>query len=122
MGVLNKCYLQFETAFWDHDVDWIEYVPSSSNFGHWTQWVSFQQAANQPILLGFNSGKRGEAIESLSDQEIVESAMTTLKTIYGENIPDPISHQITRWKSDPYSQGSYSYNRVDATPEMQYPS
>lgn len=118
MGILNKCYLQFETAFWDNDIDWIEYIPSTANFGHWTQWVSFQQAANQPILLGFNSGQRGEALESMTDEQIVESAMATLRTIYGDAIPDPTSHQITRWKSDPYTKGSYSYNKVGSTPQM----
>lgn len=118
MGVLNKCYLEFETVFWEQNVDWIEYIPESSNYGEWTQWISFAQAAKKPVLLGFNSAKRGEEIESWRDEEIIESAMKTLRTIYGENIPNPKSHQITRWKSEPYVKGAYSYNKVGSTPSM----
>jgi monoamine oxidase len=44
--------------------------------------------------------------------------MKTLRTIYGENIPHPKSHQITRWKSQPYAKGAYSYNKVGSTPSM----
>ena len=53
MGLLNKCYLRFDKAFWPDGVDLLECI--SSKHGEWTEWVSFQQAVKQPILLGFNS-------------------------------------------------------------------
>lgn len=114
MGVLNKCYLRFEGAFWPTDVDWLEYI--SANHGEWTEWVSFQRVARQPILLGFNAADQGQQIEAGSDQAIVASAMDTLKTIFGPDISDPIDAQITRWASDPFALGSYSYNALGATP------
>lgn len=116
MGVLNKCYLRFPTVFWSADVDWLEYI--SARHGEWTEWVSFNRAANMPILLGFNAADRGRAIETWSDEQIVASAMQTLRTIYGVSIPEPIDYQITRWASDPFSLGSYSYNPVGAVPKM----
>lgn len=116
MGVLNKCYLRFPNVFWSADADWLEYV--SEKHGEWTEWVSFKQSANMPILLGFNAADRGRAIEVWSDKQIVESAMETLRTIYGGSIPEPIDYQITRWASDPFSLGSYSYNLVGAAPKI----
>lgn len=116
MGVLNKCYLRFAEPFWPTDVDWIEYIPA--RHGAWTEWVSFMQAANLPVLLGFNAADRGREIEAWSDQAIVASAMRTLRTIYGEDIPEPLDHQITRWATDPFALGAYSYNPVGATPDM----
>jgi monoamine oxidase len=116
MGVLNKCYLRFEEAFWPTDVDWIGYV--SEKHGEWTEWVSFMRASNIPVLLGFNAADRGREIESWSDRQIVESAMQTLATIYGLDIPKPIDYQITRWATDPFSLGSYSYNPVGTEPSM----
>jgi monoamine oxidase len=116
MGVLNKCYLRFPSVFWPEDVDWLEYIPS--RHGEWTEWVSFKHVADQPILLGFNAADRGKAIEALSDAQIVASAMETLKTIFGDGIPEPIEAQITRWASDPFSLGSYSYNAVGASPKL----
>ncbi|WOD38259.1 flavin monoamine oxidase family protein [Nodosilinea sp. E11] len=116
MGVLNKCYLRFPDVFWSADVDWLEYV--SARHGEWTEWVSFKQAANLPVLLGFNAADRGRAIEAWSDEQVVASAMQTLRTIHGVSIPEPVDYQITRWASDPFSLGSYSYNPVGAVPKM----
>ncbi len=116
MGVLNKCYLRFPDVFWTADVDWLEYI--SASHGEWTEWVSFKRVANMPILLGFNAAEQGRAIEAWSDQQIVASAMQTLRKIYGVSIPDPIDYQITRWATDPFSLGSYSYNPVGAVPRM----
>lgn len=115
-GVLNKCYLRFQEAFWPGDVDWLGYV--SPVAGAWTEWVSFKRAANVPILLGFHAADRGREIEAWSDQQIVASAMETLRVIFGAAIPEPIGYQITRWAADPFSLGSYSFNAVGSTPEM----
>lgn len=80
--------------------------------------MSFKRSANAPILLGFNAADRGRAIEQMSEVQIVASAMQTLKTIFGAEIPSPIDYQLTRWASDPFALGSYSFNRVGSTPTM----
>jgi monoamine oxidase len=116
MGVLNKCYLRFTHAFWPEDMDWLEYV--SAKHGEWTEWVSFHRTVKKPILLGFNAADRGREIESWSDEQIVASAMETLKTIFGTEIPQPIDWQITRWASDPNARGSYSFDALGSTPKM----
>lgn len=116
MGVLNKCYLRFEQAFWPDDIDWLEYI--SAQHGEWTEWVSFQRVVKKPILLGFNAADRGREIEAWSDEQIVASAMKTLRNIFGTDIPQPIDWQITRWFSDPYARGSYSYHAIGSTPKM----
>ncbi|MDE2431140.1 MAG: FAD-dependent oxidoreductase, partial [Burkholderiales bacterium] len=118
MGILNKCYLRFPKAFWDTKVDWINYIPDSSRYGQWGEWVSLARPAGQPILLGFNAAAFGREIESWNDQQIVASAMSTLKIMYGKNIPDPTDSMITRWGSDPYAMGAYSCNILGSTPEM----
>jgi monoamine oxidase len=116
MGVLNKCYLRFDRAFWPDDVDWLEYIPS--RHGEWTEWVSLLRSTGKPVLIGFNAADQGTAMEALSDPQIVDSAMATLRTIFGNQIPAPQSYQITRWASDPFSYGSYSFLPVGATPAM----
>jgi monoamine oxidase len=118
MGVLNKCYLRFPEVFWSVNVDWLEYV--SEKPGEWTEWVSFNHVANMPILLGFNAADRGREIEAWSDTQIVASAMEVLRKIYGVGIPEPTDYQITRWATDPFSLGSYSYNPVGSLPRMRH--
>lgn len=116
MGVLNKCFLRFEKAFWPTDVDWLEVIPTQH--GHWAEWISFMRATKWPVLLGFNAADRGREIEGMSDADIVQDAMQTLQRIYGNNIPQPIDFQITRWAQDPFSLGSYSFNQVGYKPNQ----
>ncbi|MEU9047619.1 MULTISPECIES: NAD(P)/FAD-dependent oxidoreductase [unclassified Kitasatospora] len=117
MGVLNKCYLRFPTVFWP-DTDWLMYVPSVDRYGQWGQWINLNRAVGQPVLLGFNAADFGRTIEGWSDTQIVDGAMTTLRTLFGGDIPQPVDFQISRWASDPFARGSYSYNKVGSTPAM----
>lgn len=116
MGVLNKCYLRFPRAFWPDTADWLEVVPK--RHGEWTEWVSFQRVLGQPVLLGFSAADQGRAIEALPDKQIVAQAMATLRTIFGKRIPEPTDYQLTRWASDPFACGSYSFCPVGYTPEL----
>ncbi|WP_229218875.1 flavin monoamine oxidase family protein [Rugamonas brunnea] len=118
MGLLNKCCLRFPTAFWDTETDWLNYVPDGSHYGQWAEWVSLARPTGLPILLGFNAAAFGREIESWSDNEIIASAMATLRTMYGQAIPEPVDALITRWGADPYARGAYSCNVLGSTPGM----
>ena len=107
MGVLNKCYLKFPRVFWDPRPQLLGYVGAAR--GQWAEWCNMHRFTRQPVLLGFNAGSFGEQLESQSDEEVVSSAMTVLRTIYGGSVPSPTGARVTRWKSDPFSRGSYSH-------------
>ncbi len=116
MGVLNKCCLKFSRAFWPEKVDWLEYI--SAKRGEWVEWFSFMRIAKQPILVGYNTAEFGHKIEQWTNEEIVESAMKTLRTLYGRQTPDPLDFQITRWAADPFALGAYSFNALGSEPKM----
>lgn len=116
MGLMNKCYLRFETAFWPGDVDWLEAVPLRR--GWFTEWLSLSRVTGHPVLLGFVSGSAARQMEQLSDAEIVEQALSTLRRMFARDVPAPLSYQITRWGADPYAQGSYSYAAVGVSPSQ----
>ncbi len=107
MGVYNKLFLHFDKIFWDKNIDLI----SLQNFNNtpWLSWLNLSQVINAPILCCVYGGEIAKEYEKLTDREIVNSAMDVLKKIYGKNIPNPSKYYITRWFSDPYSRGSYSY-------------
>lgn len=113
MGLLNKTYLRFPEAFWGDESDLLGYIGERK--GEWAEWLNIYKYTGQPILLGFNAGRYGRQIEKLTDEQIVGAAMKTLRTIYGDDIPDPIASLITRWASDPLAGGSYSYLPPGAT-------
>jgi len=115
MGVLNKCVLRFNRAFWPGQYDWLGFIPGANAKGQWAEWISLLRPLGQPVLVGFNAADFGRQIEAWTDRQIVASAMLTLRQIYGSQIPEPVGYQITRWVSDPFSAGAYSYVPVGAT-------
>lgn len=116
MGVLNKCWLRFDTVRWPQTVDWIEWIGPKD--GVWAEWVSLAPSLKAPVLLGFNAGNQARDIETLTDDETTASAHEALKAMFGNAFPAPISGQVTRWAKDRYSLGSYSFNNVGMTPRM----
>jgi monoamine oxidase len=109
-GLLNKTFLRFPEAFWPKQPEIINYI--SSNKGEWNEWLNIFHYTNQPILLGFNAASYARTVESFSDEKTVQDAMRVLRQIFGNNIPNPNAWQITRWASDPFAFGAYSFNAV----------
>jgi len=116
MGLLNKCFLRFPRVFWPADRDWLESIGPVP--GLWGEWMSYARSLGKPILVGFNAADVGRKVETWSDRKTVDSAMETLRRIYGNSIPDPVGYQITRWAADPFSLGSYSFNALGSRPTM----
>jgi monoamine oxidase len=116
MGLLNKCFLRFPKVFWAADRDWLQSIGPVP--GLWAEWVSYARPLGIPILVGFNAADVGREVETWSDRKTVDSAMVTLRRIYGSGIPDPVGYQITRWAADPFSLGSYSFNALGSRPGM----
>lgn len=111
-GTLNKVWMHFAQAFWDTNKDVIGYV--SEPKGQFSEFFYFPELKDGKVLIGFNAGSYGEAIEALSDEQIIDHAMATLTIMYGTQIPRPDQYKISRWHSDPYAKGSYGYLRVGA--------
>ena len=56
MGLMDKLWLEFPTAFWTNDLqsDWISYV--SDTPGQWVETLNVYKYTNKPVLLMFNVG------------------------------------------------------------------
>jgi monoamine oxidase len=108
MGVLNKLYLRFPEGFWqDAEAEFLGYIGERT--GEWADWIDIARYTGAPVLMAFNAGSFGTAIEALPDEVLVAQAMQVLRTIFGERIPDPEEWRATRWSSDPLARGSYSH-------------
>jgi monoamine oxidase len=68
--------------------------------------------------MGFVAADFARHVETWTNEQIVARVMDILRKIYGKNrqIPDPVNFHITRWGSDPYARGSYSFMKVHSTP------
>ena len=106
MGVLNRTSLLFDDVFWAPDVEWIGYL--SEQKGEWSETLNLYPYQQQPVLAMFNAGSFGAEVEQYSDDELTGRAVAALRAIFGD-VPDPVDSVSTRWVSDPWTKGSYSY-------------
>ena len=112
VGVLSKTFLRFDRVFWPDDVDWIGYVGERP--GHWGQWLSLAPLG-APVLLGFNTGAHGRAVEALSEKAVIDEAYASLRGMFGAKARRPLQALTSAWSRDQWARGSYSYNSVGTT-------
>jgi len=115
MALMNKAYLLFDEPFWDKEKEWLLFFPPKNAPHETFEALNYYNKTKQPILLFFSVGDFAKELEQRSDQKIIARIMETLKSAYGNNIPEPTSVLITRWGSDPFSRGSYSFPSITAS-------
>ena len=81
MGVLDKLYLRFEEAFWD-DKSWILTLRDDLPLGQFTQWMNLEKYLGEPILCAFNGGAAALSLADKSDEQVLETALETLRAAY----------------------------------------
>lgn len=111
-GLLNKCVLIFEKAFWGSEVEFIERIDAMGGF---EEILSLMPAAKAPVLYGFNAADYAEDLEKRTDEQTCGEMLARLRTIW-DDAPNYLGCFVSRWGLDPYSKGSYSYT----TPLMGY--
>jgi len=115
MGVLNKVYFVFPEVFWDDEYDWIAQIPDEK--GHWVYFANLHNLTGEPVLLAFNTGSYAREIDSeSSDEIIIQQGMDVLQEIYDDSVlPRPLYANVTRWGSDDFAGGSYSFHGIGST-------
>ena len=106
MGILNRTVLLFDEPFWDRDTEWIGYAGEQP--GQWSETLNLYPYLGRPVLAMFNPGSFGAETEQHSDAELTSRAVEALKAMFGD-VPEPVDAVSTRWGSDPWTRGSYSY-------------
>ncbi len=110
MGLLNKCVLRFDRAFWPADMDWIDFLGPVET--RWADWANYLPATGQPLLVGFNAARMAEEVEAWTDRDTAASAISALRSMFGSSVPEALGAQISRWRQDPFALGAYSFNVV----------
>jgi monoamine oxidase len=113
MGLLNKCVLRFDRAFWPTDKDWIDFLGPVENL--WADWTNYLPATGQPVIVGFNAARMAEDVEGWSDRDTTASALAALRSMFGSAVPDPMGSMISRWRQDRFALGAYSFKAVGSS-------
>jgi len=133
-GNLNKVVLEFSSIFWneeydvsgrvvhetDHPETRLPFPPRDSftfedrRGEFFTCWALNRNLLdNRPILVFIISGNAANNIEKCQDSQVIDCLVHVLRGMY-DDVPDPIRGVVTKWKSDPFACGSYSYVAIGA--------
>ena len=64
----------------------------------------------------FNVGDTARRFSNLSDQEVMNSAMETIRKWYPQ-VPNYVNFKRSNWSKDPYTCGTWTFMKVGSSPE-----
>ncbi|MGO1539598.1 MAG: flavin monoamine oxidase family protein [Leucobacter sp.] len=115
MNAFEKVVLHFPQKFWDEGVYAIRRQGDAAKW--WHSWYDLTSEGGTPTLLTFAAGPCAQEVRRWSTEAITESAVRSLREIYGDRVPPPLHAQVTSWADDPFARGAYAYMTVGSSPE-----
>jgi len=104
---VNKFLLGWKKPFWDTDLQYIGYTPETK--GKFNYFLNIKKFTPSNGLMTFAFGDYATVTESMTDNQIIREIMLNLKSIYGNDIPNPSNFLRTKWGQNINSYGAYSY-------------
>ncbi|OAP63916.1 hypothetical protein AYL99_03143 [Fonsecaea erecta] len=128
-GLLNKVILVFEKPFWDVGRDMFGLLRAPRN-GQGNDQSDYKEGRGQfylfwncidtsglPVLIALMAGEAAHEAERLGDEVLVGQCLEQLRNVFGAvNVPMPMESIVTRWGSDRFARGTYSYVAAEARP------
>ncbi|KAL1496929.1 hypothetical protein ABEB36_007979 [Hypothenemus hampei] len=114
-GHIDKIFLDYEKPFWVWSEGSIKFAWSPDELSHRTDWtkglVSVEEVeGSRHVLCAFICGPESIVMEHCSDEEVAEGVTKVLRQFTGDaSLPYPCTILRSKWTSDPYFCGSYSY-------------
>lgn len=113
VGQINKVFLLFDAPFWPIDTQYFGF--HSPQRGRYAYFLSYRKFSNFNCLVTFGFGQQGEAVEQMSESQLIADVTPALKTMFGAAAKAPRRAIATRWNGDPYARGAYSFAGVNFT-------
>jgi monoamine oxidase len=116
-GNVVKILLRFSTKWWadnsGRDLADLSFLFSNARVPTW--WT--QHPAEHPVLTGWYSGPKADAVPLLAPRELVHMGLASVAEIFGLPIErltrELVAATAINWGNDPFARGAYSY----ATPK-----
>ncbi len=122
-GKANKVFLFWDTPFWEEGsgsikLAWTDQEYDIKSPKEWYKRIfGFDEVLNnRNVLVGWISGNEAEVMESLLDDDIIETCTQLIRQFLGNPaIPRPSKIIRSNWCSNPFTLGSYSYRGFQTT-------
>lgn len=115
MGLLNKLVFTFSSAFWPKSYD--HFANLSEETGVLGEIANLQKLYGHSGLLLFLAGRPAWLRESWNDGQLRQEAWQILQRLF-PGATSPVAFRATRWGSDPFARGSYSYLPPGVSPHL----
>lgn len=109
MGTENRVAMVFHNVFWPENTHFLRPV-----FGNYT-FANLHALMGNNVLCAWVRPASIDLVEKMSDEETMADVEGVLRSLFPGGYEPPASYHVTRWKSDPYSRGAYSFVKVGAT-------
>lgn len=119
-GNVDKIFLDYAKPFWVWKEGGIKFAWSSDELAHRTDWtrglVSIEEVDNSKhVLCAFICGPESVVMEHATDEEVAEGITRLLRQFTGDaSLPYPSTILRSKWASDPYFCGSYSFMNLNS--------
>jgi monoamine oxidase len=117
-GNYEKLAMRFDKFYWPQDKQRFNYL-SEGEPSLFNAWLNTGHYTGTPIIVAYHAGRRARTINQWSDGQLLESALTVMQRLFGDEfgtIPMPQDYLRTNWQNDPFSNGSYSFDQIGQLP------
>ncbi|CAN1179777.1 Polyamine oxidase 1 [Linum perenne] len=109
MTVYTKIFLKFPYKFWPTGPGTEFFLYTHIQRGYYPIWQHLENVyPGSNILLVTVPHDESRRIEQLGDEAVVAEAMSVLRNMFGDDIPEAESVLVPKWWSDRFYKGSYS--------------
>ncbi|KAL8944224.1 MAG: hypothetical protein Q9211_000654 [Gyalolechia sp. 1 TL-2023] len=128
-GTLNKIILVYDRPFWDIDQDMFGLLRESDmansldqedyvrNRGKFYLFWNCIKTSGRPVLIALMAGEAAIQAESTSDADLVVGVTKELRRMFQDSqVPMPSETIVTRWGTDRFARGTYSYVGATSLP------
>lgn len=128
-GVMNKVILVFDQPFWDTERDMFGLLREpanrdslmqedySANRGRFYLFWNCLKTTGLPVLIALMAGDAAHQAERVADADLITEVISQLRSVFKHTaVPEPLETIVTRWGTDRFTHGSYSYVAPEALP------
>ncbi|XP_044267194.1 spermine oxidase-like isoform X1 [Tribolium madens] len=114
-GNVDKIFLDYDRPFWVWCEGGINFAWSPDELANRTDWTKGLSAieevhGSKHVLCAYISGPEAAIMEHASDEEVAEGITRILRQFTGDaSLPYPSTVLRSKWATDPFFCGSYSY-------------
>ncbi|CAH1109020.1 unnamed protein product [Psylliodes chrysocephalus] len=119
-GNVDKIFLNYDRPFWVSSNGNFRFAWSQDELANRTDWTkglsSIEEVdGSKHVLCAFISGPEAVVMEQASDEEVAFGITKVLRQFTGDpSLPYPSTVLRSKWASDPYFCGAFSYLTLDS--------